>query len=361
MNIQGYFTAKGLALSAKLLSGETLEVTRVAAGSGHTDKPTSATALPQIQQELAVNTPTHSGSTAVIPATLAAAQARTSYTLTELGVYAMDPDEGEILYKVYQLSDAVDIVAGSRTVLRFYLEETISQDLNVTVVCSPAGLITEETFSPVREAALGAGIPSKTVVVSGADLPGYVASLPRLLTENLTIRVEGNVTEPLTLKGFYGRGFLRVWASSAGTCTVQNTVECSQCTCPLMLVDLVLEPPADWADNKNLLYANCCKSVALSNCTFTGGGGRAVCAENHSHLTLESCSISGFSTVMLMSSGAMASVNCAAAGDFHDNTVGAYVWNGGIVLLGGSTPDLLGGSANQKAGGIIVKKNGTLL
>ena len=92
MDMQGYFTAKGLALTAKLLSGATLEVTRVVAGSGYTDKPAAATALPQVQQELAVNTPTYNGSTAVIPATLVAAQARTSYTLTELGVYAKAPD-----------------------------------------------------------------------------------------------------------------------------------------------------------------------------------------------------------------------------------------------------------------------------
>ena len=75
MDIQGYFTAKGLALSAKLLSGATLHVTRVAAGSGNTAKPASAAVLPQIRQTLAVNTPSHRGNTAVIPATLVAALA----------------------------------------------------------------------------------------------------------------------------------------------------------------------------------------------------------------------------------------------------------------------------------------------
>jgi len=128
-----------------------------------------------------------------------------------------------------------------------------------------------------------------------------------------------------------------------------------------MLVDLTLEPPADWADNKNLLYINRCEDVEIYTSTFTGSGGRAVCAENNSRLVLDSCAVSGFSTAVLVGGGATAAVNAAAAEDFHDNTMGAHVWNGGTVLLGGSTPDLLGGSANQKSGGIIVKKNGTLL
>lgn len=123
------------------------------AGSGKTGEPLIATSLPQVRQKLAVNTPTHNGNTAVIPATLAAAAAEEDYTLTELGVYASDPDKGEILYKVYKLSAPVAIAAGSQMVLRFYLEETVSQDVDITVVCSPAGLITEEDFAPARATA----------------------------------------------------------------------------------------------------------------------------------------------------------------------------------------------------------------
>ncbi len=109
--MQGYFTTKGLALSAKLLTGDTLSISRVVAGSGQTQ--TTAAALSGPCQTLAVNAPTHSGDTATIPATLAAASASGSYNLTELGVYANDSDEGEILYKIYKLSKPVSITAGS--------------------------------------------------------------------------------------------------------------------------------------------------------------------------------------------------------------------------------------------------------
>ena len=40
------------------------------------------------------------------------AKAAASYTLTELGVYASDPDAGEILYQVFRLDEARAITAG---------------------------------------------------------------------------------------------------------------------------------------------------------------------------------------------------------------------------------------------------------
>ena len=44
-----------------------------------------------------------------------------------------------------------------------------------------------------------------------------------------------------------------------------------------------------------------------------------------------------------------------------DNRYGAYVWHGGIVLLGGATPALLGAGSHCHAGGIIAKVDGTLI
>ena len=48
-------------------------------------------------------------------------------------------------------------------------------------------------------------------------------------------------------------------------------------------------------------------------------------------------------------------------GDFSGNAAGPYVFRGGIILLGGSTPELLGGATSTKAGGLIVKADGTVL
>lgn len=155
MEIHGFFTEKGLALSAKLLTGVGLTITRVEAGGGQT----AATSLnlAQARQVLAAGVPTRKGNSVVLPVTLAAALAGEDYSLTELGVYAQDPDEGEILYKVYRLKGPVTITAGSPAVLRFYLQETVSEGLEVTVACSPAGLITQSELAiPNGVATLGA-------------------------------------------------------------------------------------------------------------------------------------------------------------------------------------------------------------
>lgn len=360
MDIQGYFTAKGLALSAKLLSGKTLEITRVTAGSGHTDKPTSATTLPQTQQALAVNTPTHSGSTAVIPATLVAAQARTSYTLTELGVYAKDPDEGEILYKIYQLSDAVDIVAGSRTVLRFYLEETVSQDLNMTVVCSPAGLITEEDFFPVRDRVTAVKAVTKTYTMDIGNVQAFLDGLPRLLTENLTLYVSGTLAETLTIKGFSGCGRLRIQATESGSCTLAGGVQIEQCAVPLRFVYLNFTEPAESTDSCVSIGDALC--VTLESCTLSGSKVRtAIGASGNTEVMVDKSTLTGFDTAVLACRGAKVCVNCTNSGDFSNNRYGAYVWYGGIVLLGGATPELLGGTSHRHAGGIIAKVDGTLI
>ena len=109
---------------------------------------------------LAVGEARCAGSTAVLPVTLAAVGLESSYTLTELGIYAEDPDEGEILYCVYRLDEPASILAGSDTVLRFYLRQTVSADGGAAVLCSPAGLITESDCGPVRKKVLLSARPA---------------------------------------------------------------------------------------------------------------------------------------------------------------------------------------------------------
>lgn len=158
MNIQGKYTNKGLALTAKTAAGACLRVTRVVGGSGHTTDVPNAVQLPEIRQTLAVGEARCTGNTAVLPVTLAAMALEDSYTLTELGIYAEDPDEGEILYCVYRLDEPTTIQAGSDTVLRFYLRQTVSADGGAAVLCSPAGLITESDCGPVRRKVLATAL-----------------------------------------------------------------------------------------------------------------------------------------------------------------------------------------------------------
>lgn len=365
MEIQGYFTRKGLALSAKLLTGASLTITRVTAGSGSTAEPAEASSLPQPRQALAVNAPTRSGNTATIPVTLAAALAEEDYALTELGVYARDPDEGEILYKVYRLDAPVEITAGSRMVLRFYLEETVSQDLGVTVACSPAGLITEAEFEPVRSAVQRTYAPTRTVALDAAELPAFLNALPRLLTENLILTVSGTLDAPLYLHGFYGPGALRVTADEAAGCVFRQRVTVRDCSVFIQFWDIQMTAPAGLAVNEAFFLVERCSAVRLSGCTITGPGTAETVlglrANYGSTVICEDCGVNGFHAAVLASQMSAVLVYAGTSGGFSGNAYGAYVWHGGIILLSGSVPDTLGGAGNLKQGGIIAKADGTLL
>lgn len=165
MELLGYFTSKGESLSTKLLMGTALTITRITAGDGETSA--DAAALTRDCQTLPVGTMLRSGSTVTLPVTLTAALAEESYALQEIGVYAEDPDEGEILYRIYRLNQPVNITAGGQLTIRFQLKETVSEAAEVTVSATPAGLLT------VADRGVPAGVAAldETGTVPPAQLP----------------------------------------------------------------------------------------------------------------------------------------------------------------------------------------------
>ena len=360
-NIQGYFTRQGLQLSAKLSAGATLTVTRVVAGSGNTTDPLSASALPQPRQTLAVNTPDCSGNTATIPATLAAAMAQEDYTLTELGVYARDPDEGEILYKLYRLDKPVDIAAGSRMVLRFYLEETVSQDVKVTVSCSPAGLLTESDFLPVRQKVLTETRVGKQYTMDVTQVQAFLDTLPRLLTDTIHINISGTLEEKLVIAYFYGNGSIKFYAAERGGCVFHKGVQIvSQAA--IYFENCVFSNMEATGQGDREVSVQDTPNVTLTNCDFTGNGLHiAVSVSGASFAALNSCTFSNYYYVALAGRGGQIVIDCAQSADTSENKRGAWVWRGGTVQLGPLTDPMLGGTTHAKQGGVIVKPDGTLV
>ncbi len=353
MEIQGYFTQKGLNLGAKLSAGASLTITRIMADSGVLANVREAVSLPQARQKLAVNTPAQSENTATIPATLMAAEAPEDYSLTELGVYASDPDDGEILYKVYKLDAPVSIVAGSRMVLRFYLEETVSEEVEVTVPDSPAGIITEAEFDPVLEKVQSVSAPTRNVTVPAEELPAYLKALPRLITEYLTIQTTGTVTAPLELTGFYGSGRIIITGDTLGNCTVTDVVNASRCSIPIKLDNLAFVDSGKAADtfNQAVVYSENMKDLTLATCSFTGDGTAKAVLTSRGNGRLYNCTITGFATAVSSVSYSIVGVDGATA---SDNNIGAHTYWGGIIILCSGTPQLLGGASNQNSSGLIV-------
>ncbi len=370
MELQGYFTNKGLALAAKLASGATLKITRVTAGAGRTGNPAAAAALPLPKQQLKVNPPLRRGNTAVLPVTLTAALASSAYNLTELGVFAMDPNEGEILYKLYKLPEAMRVDPTSCLVLRFYLEETVSQDLGVTVVCSPAGLITEADFAPVRNKVELAEVPSRYVPLAASELQSYINALPRLLTEYLYLEPAGELDTAVEVKDFYGPGRLTIVGNRGFT--MRNALRVLDCALPVRVHTIEFQ---EWAGvigvsgvSAVMVFAERSGRVEIYNCGFTGLGAksvtRAAAAQINSSVQMTRVRISGCANAVMSDCGSILSIGASEGeniSEFSGNAVGAYVWGGGMVLLGAGIPDLLGGNAHQKLGGIIAKADGTPL
>lgn len=169
MKLLGYYTDQGKLLLTKMLTGSTLCYTRAAAGSGITSL--SANMLEQERQNLPLSRIRCSGMTVTMPVTLTEALAETDYTLREVGVYARDEHGHEVLCRVYRLSQPIEITAGGRLTVRFYLEETLSEAAEVTIESTGAGLVTERDLEVMMGAPTGLAVLDETGKIAPGLLP----------------------------------------------------------------------------------------------------------------------------------------------------------------------------------------------
>lgn len=254
MSFNGFYTQKGLVLAAKVAGGEKLTITKAVAGSGTTAA--SASALADIKQTLTVGTARVDGQTATLPVTLAEAGASASYTLKELGVYATDPDEGEILFQVFRLNEGHAITAGGDSIFRFYLRETVGTN-GVTVACSLDGLLVEADLEPLyasitakpdallAETVLHVSKSGNDTTGDGSETKPYltlqkaVDSLPKLLMREVTITIHaGTYEEHVMVHDFAGTATLIIKGAESNAVKLK-TMDIQRCTNSLIyLIDL---------------------------------------------------------------------------------------------------------------------------
>ena len=363
MNIQGTYTNKGLALAAKTAAGACLRVTRVVGGSGHTADIPNVAQLLEIRQTLAVDEARCAGDTAVLPVTLAAVELGATYTLTELGIYAEDPNEGEILYCVYRLDEPVTIQAGSDTVLRFYLRQTVSKDGGAQVLCSPAGLITESDCGPVRKMVLTTDVPDRAVTIPASELQAYLDALPRLLTEHHVITLSGTCSQAVYMKGFYSCGSLTLRAANLDDCVFTRNITVNNCSVPVKMEKL------KWELGSNIPYGESCLTCSSSKvmvweCSFTGyltpdGGklGRAATTIDRGYFYLRDCKFHNLEIVVnCYCAGHIDIIETETGGEYSGNDIGAYTQFSGLVMLASGIPPTLGSGGNvTRNGGVIIQ------
>lgn len=180
-------TDKGTALQAKLVDGQTLQITRVMTG---------AVKVPVVNlrqqksvtgggKEITLQPCRIEGDQMVVPVLLENKEMEKGYDLWQVGIYAQDPDEGEILYCLAQASEAKHIPSAAEGPgfsitwdFCFKTSNTAPFDINL----NPVGLVNIEQYQ-VHTAEIG------SLKGSIVDLDGRIEELNAdLETEKVSLK-----------------------------------------------------------------------------------------------------------------------------------------------------------------------------
>lgn len=184
MNIwsNGVITNKGLALQAKLFEGTTLKITRATTGTGYVTPGLlqQQTDVSGARQNLSFRTLSYpSLGKCKLPCYLTNDKLDTGYTAMQVGLYAIDPDEGEILYFITQAEPGTGTIIPSKTEMPGYNAEwnfyfQYGQADAVTVHVDPSNSATILMLEDKADRDLG-NVQNVTflqkAIVSGAAVP----------------------------------------------------------------------------------------------------------------------------------------------------------------------------------------------
>lgn len=156
-------TNKGLALLAKLVAGTTLTITKAQSGSGRvtTSSLPSQTSVSTPKQTLSIRSVKTTNGTAALTCYLTNDTLSTSYTVSQIGVFAQDPTDGEILFFIAQTESGTGPVIPSKTEMPGYTAEwtfnfSFGQASSVDVTVSPANTISQSQAEQMINSAVNA-------------------------------------------------------------------------------------------------------------------------------------------------------------------------------------------------------------
>lgn len=387
MKLTGYYTTAGEKIAAGLLAGATLSVSRIAAGSGSTAL--SADALDQEQQDLGPCTPEVSGTTAVLRCTLSSDQASAPYFLREIGVYALDGAGKEVLYLIFRLDEEVSIHPSFRLVLRFNLEQTLSDGAGVKITAPLTGLATQEDLKTKADLAGGqvpyAQIPhltwSKIFYVdaaAGSDenagtqqapfrtIQAAVNALPKDLgTYPASITVlPGTYDEDVIISGFIGGRNMQplrlIGSTEADTSTQIRSLTVCNCACTVEIQGFYFTGAINAGNNLmcavNIAGAHVDLNKIYAKATGTAQYGVIVGGNGVSQAILRSSVLEGFQGAgAMVDFGSVANIasctvkNCAVGVQAGSAGFG----HGGLVYLYNMTYEQNSADTATKFGGQI--------
>lgn len=216
----------------------------------------------------------------------------------------------------------------------------------------------EAANKETQDKVLATTTPSRTVTVAAAELPAYINALPRLLNEALTINISsGTVPEGLKINGFYGNGRLNLQPANGASVQIPHGIYVTYCTAYIYLSNLTVSGEGYVAGADSALIFVRTANVGISQCTITGNDnnyGVVIAYQSIGHIN--SCSITHTAYAVQVNASSISGVyNCTGS----NNRIGIRAAYGAAAMLSGTTPELMGGTANDKLGPIF--KGSTLL
>lgn len=167
-------TNKGMELQAKLMLGGVINITSVKVGAGSVPVVNLKvqTAVSDIKQTANIRPMRVEDYTAIIPVLLTNAEVTTSYYLRQVGFYATDPDEGEILYAIAQNTEPKFIptnaeMPGFSLIWDFYF--SLSNEVNMTATITQAGMATVGDLAVVKGSGVGSVVGVECNSAADAD------------------------------------------------------------------------------------------------------------------------------------------------------------------------------------------------
>lgn len=164
-------TKKGFALISKAMVGVggKITITSVKAGTGYVpaDQLEYQNDILQVKQTIAMQEPEYGVDTVLIPVYLSNDGLDASYELQQVGFYAEDPDEGEILYAIAQKAEPMPVPTASEApgwALVWNFHFAMANETVIEVVLNPAAMARLKDL-PVRK---GAGKGSMVIPDCGS-------------------------------------------------------------------------------------------------------------------------------------------------------------------------------------------------
>lgn len=334
-------TNKGLALITKLMAAQaTLSFSRVAVGTGRVPSGYDAqnmTGLNEYKMDATIEScgvSTEQSDVAYIVTQISSVGVSTGFAITEAGVFATDPDDGEILYAYLDLTQDPQYIYASTDAISKFAEITfnvlVGSVTSVTAIVSPGALVKKSEFDNLKTRVEDVETPEFDASGTAEGITDKTSLLASFVTKMPLVKFMRNVVAGFKLVLYSGQ--------IVNNCVTDRPDLPGSAAQLKVLMDLytVLNTKIDNQSAGHPDYANAVsifKSNVVSNTSYTVpfDGILTLVASSISSAGSVSASVNGVMLANWRDNGASSSSSSTGA-----NVFAAPVKNGDVVALGAS-------------------------